>query len=303
MISEFLAIFSDFSLSDILVLLTTGVVAGYLSGLFGIGGGIVLVPALSAIFMAQGYGDEAMHMAVGTSFAIVVPTGLTSARAHAKKGALNKRALWGWTPGILLGVGCGTAAASVMDGRSMTAVFAVAMMFLALLMMVDVHALRRFIHRGDAPAQGAEAQADDPDVTPSRAVLALIGVGVGTLSSLMGIGGATMTVPAMTLLGMNIRKAIGTASAVGLVISLPAVIGFIFIGRDTVGLEAAMNKPWFLLGYVHILAALIILPCSVGFAKLGVRTAHALPFKNLKRYFSVLLLVVAAKMIWGVYNS
>ncbi len=304
MLPDLLALFSAFSLMDIAILLVTGVFAGFLAGMFGIGGGVVLVPALVAVFTAQGYGEYAMHMAVGTSLAIVVPTGFVSALAHARKGALNKAALKRWAPGILLGVLCGTAAASVLDGQSMKAIFAVAIVFLAALMQIDPKKLRRLgkgkTESGAAPlAEGATKEKDDEgaDVTPSALVLGCCGLGVGTLSTLMGIGGATMSVPAMSILGMNIRNAIGTAASIGVLISLPGAAGFMLIGQGQTG-----AAPWFMIGYVHGLAAMIILPVSVLCARLGVTAAHALPFANLKRFFSIFMVIVAVKMLWSVWG-
>lgn len=278
---EYLSFLSQFSFNDFALLLVTGGIAGILAGMFGIGGGVVLVPGLLFVFQAQGYGEYAMHMAVGTSLALIIPTGFSSAFAHAKRGALNKLALKRWAIGIVAGCALGSFLASQLDGQTLQAVFAVAITFLAGLMQIKIK----------------KSEDSDNDVTPSFGALSSLGVGVGTLSTLMGVGGATMSVPAMTLLGMDIRKSIGTASSLGVLISLPGALGFVVIGLREQGLP---DDPA-LIGYVHLLAFAIILPMSIFCAQLGVKIAHALPFKNLKRLFSVFMVIVAVKMLWSVW--
>lgn len=291
-------------ITDIAVLLVTGCIAGFLAGLFGIGGGVVLVPGLLYVFTMQGYSSEfVMHMAVGTSLAIIIPTGYFSARGHAVKGAFNKPAFRNWAPGILLGVALGTYLASQLDGEKLKVIFAIAICFLAVLMQIDPKKFSKKKNVGeDKPLKdGKEAVITSPP--PSMAMLSSMGLGVGTLSSLMGIGGATMTVPSMSILGMNIRESVATASAIGVLISIPAALGFALIGENVLAGKAEITFfDNYILGYIHILAALIILPMSILTTKAGVYLAHRLPFKNLKQIFSVFMVFVALRMLWSVFG-
>ena len=290
----------QFALNDLLLLIVTGGVAGILAGMFGIGGGVILVPGLLFVFQTQGYGDYAMHMAVGTSLALIIPTGFSSAMAHAKRGALNKLALKRWALGIVIGCGAGSFLASMLDGETLQGVFAIAITFLALLMQIKPEQLtqmyQKFIKKGQV--EKVDSFEENSEITPSAVVLSSLGIGVGTLSTLMGVGGATMSVPAMTLLGMDIRKSIGTAASLGIIISIPGAVGFIAIGLR----EQGLPDVWYLLGYIHLIAFAIILPASMGCAQIGVKIAHALPFGNLKRLFSFFMILVAIKMIWSVFG-
>lgn len=301
------------TVSDIIILLVTGGIAGVLAGLFGIGGGIVLVPGLLYVFTAQGLEGHIMHMAVGTSLAIIIPTGWASARGHFRKGAFNKQAFANWAPGIVIGVMCGSFLAALLDGEDLKAIFAVAICVLAVLMQIDPQKIKAWRQRQKPliaglksdDASACEASADEgqsPRITvpaPAAKILTPLGVGVGALSSLMGIGGATMTVPAMSLLGMHIRESVATAAAIGILIAVPAAAGFAVIGMA----EGAQvpNVP-FAIGYIHVLAAAIILPASIACTKLGLALAHRLPFKNLKQFFALFMVLVALRMLWSVWQ-
>lgn len=295
------------TLTDIIILLMTGGIAGVLAGLFGIGGGIVLVPGLLYVFTAQGLSGNIMHMAVGTSLAIIIPTGWASARGHFKKGAFNKQAFINWAPGIVLGVVCGSYLAALLDGADLKAIFAIAICVLAVLMQIDPQKIRAGRKRAEA-----SDEADNQDLpaieegaprlttpAPAMKILTPLGVGVGTLSSLMGIGGATMTVPAMSLLGMHIRESVATASAIGILIAVPAAIGFAVIGMAA---GAYVPDVPLAIGYINVLAAAIILPASIVCTKWGVALAHKLPFKNLKQIFALFMVFVAIRMLWSVWQ-
>jgi uncharacterized membrane protein YfcA len=292
-------------LTDVFILLCTGCVAGVLSGLFGIGGGVVLVPVLLYVFTMQGYSPEIiMHLSVGTSLAIMIPTGLSSARAHASKGSFNKSAFMNWAPGILIGVGLGTFLASQLDGEKLKTIFAIAICFLAALMQIDPKKLARKKNANKETLPSDTKQVDGlTNPPPSMPLLSSLGIGVGTLSSLMGIGGATMTVPSMSLLGMNIRESVATASALGVLISVPAALGFAFIGEDVLAGKSEIGFfDQYILGYINLFAAVIILPASILCTKLGVYFAHRLPFKHLKQIFSLFMVFLAARMLWSVFG-
>lgn len=267
-------------LTLILALAAIGGTAGFLAGLLGIGGGIVLVPGLYYTLTMLGY-DPAhmMHVAVGTSLAVIVPTGFSSARAHWKRGAVDLSLVRRIGFGVVIGVVLGTLLAGQLSGTVMKAVFAVAIMGLALVMLSN-------------PARYSLW-----DGVPGQPWAGLAGCFIGGLSTLMGIGGATISVPYMSLHKVPIRQAVGTAAALGLVISLPGMLGFVLIGWGERGL------PPFSLGYVNGLAWLVIIPFSVGIAPLGARVAHTIPVDLLRRVFAVFMVIVALRMLLDVFGG
>jgi uncharacterized membrane protein YfcA len=263
-----------------LFLLLSGALAGFLAGLLGIGGGVVLVPCLFYGFVLLGFDpDVMMHVAVGTSFAIIVPTGLSAARAHFKKGAVDFDLMKKLAAGVLIGVAIGTAVAGNISGKSLQFIFAFAVMFLSVVMVIDT---TRF----------SLAKA-----VPGFPFNLLAGGFIGFVSSLLGIGGATISVPFMTLCSVNIHKAVGTASALGLVISIPALLGFIYIGIGQEGL------PPFSLGYICLPAFFLIVPVSVFFAPYGAFVAHRVSVKRLKTFFAVFLIIVAINMMYSAFSG
>lgn len=250
-----------------------GVGAGLTAGLFGVGGSFVLVPGLFFIFSALGYGsDTLMHSAVGTSLAIIIPTGLSSALAHRKKGALDFGLIRMLGPGIIIGVICGTLLADRLSGLMLQTIFAAGIGILALVMLINPSRFK--LHDGLLPQPWT----------------ALVSVFNGTLSTLLGMGGGSVNVPYMTLCGVPITTAVGTASALGMLISIPAAIGFIAIGWD----EPAQVP--LSLGYVCVPAFLLIIPASVLCAPLGARLAHFLPTLVLKRVFAAYMILISLKM-------
>lgn len=275
-------IFSEFQnwIPLIFVLAGIGSVAGILSGLMGIGGGIVLVPGLYYSLGALGY-DSAylMHMAVGTSLAIMAPTGFTSARSHWKRGAVDMILVKRIGIGIFIGVIIGTALADVFSGDDLRAFFAVALMLLAGIMIGNPE---RFAFRDEVPRQ--------PWV-------GFIGSIIGIISTLMGIGGAVMNVPFMSLCRVPMHTAVGTAAALGLFISIPGLIGFMIIGWS------ASSLPPLSLGYINLMAWLIIIPFSIAFAPLGAKLAHSMKVERLRKVFAVLLVVIAGRMLWEVLGG
>lgn len=273
-----LSVFQWVELCTLIVAL--GGVAGFMAGLLGIGGGMILVPGLYYLFFLTGFNHpQLMHLAVGTSLAIIIPTGLSSARAHYKKGSVRLDIVRAVGPGIVVGVGIGTFIADHLSGHGLKIVFAVALVVFALLMQIPAD---KFRLRSDLPAQP----------WPSFA-----GMLIGALSTLMGIGGATLNVPYQTLNGVPIHTAIGSSSAMGPLIALPGAIGFILIGWNDTGL------PPFSLGYVSFLALAVIAPVSVLAAPWGVRAAHALPVKSMRRVFSFFIVLIAIKMIYDLTHG
>ncbi len=268
---EALSVQDWFALAGLTVAL--GGVAGFLAGLLGIGGGIVLVPGLYFIFTCLGFGDEyMMHMAVGTSLAVIIPTGLASARAHWRKGNVRLDLVRSIGIGIVIGVLCGTAIADRVDTEMLQMIFAFATLFFGALIQIDPAKISRI---KDVPRQPWPA---------------FVGAIIGTLSSLMGVGGATMNVPFLTLCGVSIHKAIGTASAIGPLIAFPGYLGFIWIG---LGHALQLGS----LGYIHIPAALAIIPASVLMAPYGAAAAHRASVPAMRRIFAGFLVIVAIKML------
>lgn len=260
-------------------LLALGALAGFLAGLLGIGGGVVLVPGLYFGLQYLGFESDAlMHVAVGTSLAVIIPTGLSSARAHARRGAVDMSLVKTIGPGILGGVAAGTAIAHVIDEKGMTLFFAGAVTVLALVMVINP---ARF-----TPFSGVL----------SRFWMTVSGFVIGVFSSLMGIGGATISVPWMAMCRVPMHTAVGTASALGIIIAIPAALGFIYIGWGVEGL------PPFSLGYINLLAWPLIIPASVLAAPWGVRCAHAVSVDILRKFFAGFLIVIAARMLWGVFS-
>lgn len=264
----------------LLPLLLLGSAAGFLAGLLGVGGGILLVPGLYYLFAAQGM-DEAgiMHAAVGTSLAVIVPTGLSSARAHWKRGQVRPDLIRGIAPGILAGVAAGTMIAGEMSGETLKTLFAIALVLLAGAMFLD------------RPAEtGVPETGSHPDF--------IAGTVIGCLSSLMGIGGATVSVPYMTLMrGASMHQAVGTAATLGLVIAVPAAIGFMLIGWND-----AAQLPYSL-GYVNIAGFAAIAPAAILVAPFGAKAAHALPVKRLRRVFAFFMIAVAIHMLYGSFHG
>lgn len=262
------------------LIIALGGIAGFLAGLLGIGGGMMLVPGLYYLFTVTGFKHpDLMHVAVGTSLAIIIPTGMSSARAHFRKGGVRMDIVRKLGLGIVVGVGIGTLIADSLTGHGLKIVFAAALIVFAALMQVPVE---KFRLRDDLPAQP----------WPTFA-----GMVIGTLSTLMGIGGATLNVPYQTLNGVPIHTAIGSSSAMGPLIALPGAIGFMIIGWSV------MDLPPLSLGYINILAFAVIAPVSVLAAPFGARAAHALPVKAMRRVFSFFIILVACKMIVDLVNG
>lgn len=256
-------------------LLALGGVAGFLAGLLGIGGGVILVPGLYFGLQYLGFESDAlMHVAVGTSLAVIIPTGLSSARAHWKRGAVRLDLVKQIGPGILLGVALGTVIAKHTPEEGMTLFFAFALSVLALVMVINPARFSLFTEM------------------PRRLWMAVSGVVIGIFSSLMGIGGATISVPWMALCRVPMHTAVGTASALGLVIAIPAAIGFVIIGWSVPGL------PPFSLGYINFLAWPLIIPASVVAAPWGAKLAHSVSVDRLHKFFAGFLVIIALKMLW-----
>ncbi|HEX2613743.1 MAG TPA: sulfite exporter TauE/SafE family protein [Fibrobacteria bacterium] len=251
---------------------------GLLAGLFGIGGGGVMVPVLAAMFAAQGFSPEhRLHLALGTSMAAIVPTAVSSLLAHHRRGAV----LWGvvarFAPGVLIGTFAGTFLAARLPAKPLAVFFAAFMGFVAIKMARDSK---------PHPARGL----------PSAPALGGAGAGIGGVSALVAIGGGSLTVPFLAWCNVRLQTAIGTSAAVGLPIALTGALGYAINGRGVAGLPAQT------LGYVYWPAALALAAASAFTAPLGAHLAHRLPVKSLKRLFALLLILLSLHMLHTVFS-
>ena len=261
----------DFMILVIYLLL--GLLAGTLGGLMGIGGGIIIVPALHYIFIGQGFPAEIlMHLAVATSLATIVFTSIFASWIHHHKGAVRWRAVGMLAPGILLGGMVGATIANFLPSDTLRIGFGLFELMVAVQIASDVKPLP---HR-DLPATGA---------------LVSVGGGIGMLSTLLGIGGGTLTVPFLLWCNVSMREAVATSSACGLPIALAGTTSMIVTGWNHPAL------PEDCLGYVYWPAALVIVAATFIAAPFGARQVHRLPIKTLKRLFAIVLTVVGVRML------
>lgn len=261
-------------LVPLIAMLAAGLFAGFAAGIFGIGGGFVVVPALFVVLpLLGGTHDAIAHVAIGTSAATIIVTSIRSLLAHAKRGAVEFEILKTWAPWIILGDGVGVLLAGHVDGAILTMIFAVGVFLMSLNFLL--------------PKVGDKVISDN---MPSGIMRVGIAGGLGTFSALLGIGGGTIAIMVMTLCGRSIHRAIATASGIGTLIAIPSAIGFALIGLKETGL------PWGSLGYVNVPATLAVASMSVMTAPLGVAVAHALPAKPLKKIFGVYLIIIAVVM-------
>lgn len=259
------------------ILALTGLVAGVLAGLLGVGGGIVIVPVLFQMFALIDVPESIrMHLAVGTSLTTIVATSAISTRAHNRRGAVDWDLLKSWWVWILVGTVCGTAVAGYVRSTVLIAVFATVALGVAIFMAAT---------RPDFRLR---------DGLPTGAGKVLSGAAMGGVSAMMGIGGGTLGVPFMAACGYPVHRAVGTAAAIGFIIAVPATLGFMLAGW---GDEAL---PELSIGFVSILGVVLITPLSTAAAPLGARLAHAASPIVLRRLFAVFLLLTAARMYWSL---
>jgi uncharacterized membrane protein YfcA len=262
-----------------LFLLLTGLVAGLVGGLLGVGGGIVVVPVLYQVFGAFGLDPGLrMQMAVGTSLGTIVLTAFRSVQSHRARGAVDEALLASLAVAVLGGVLAGSLVAHRVDGRSLSGVFGVVALIVALHMAFG--------------REGWSLRAGFPVGAARYALGALIGF----FSVLMGLGGGTLGVPIFSACGVPIHRAVGTAAGLGLVIGLPGCIAFAWSGWGAPG------RPPLSAGYVSLLGLAAITPATWLAAPYGARLAHALPRAWLRRAFALFLALTAARML-GAFRS
>ncbi len=257
-----------------LVLAATGAFAGILAGLLGVGGGIVLVTAFFYAFGALGYDSpQLMQICLATSLATIVVTSVRSVLGHHRKGAVDWDILKGWALGIVVGAALGVLVAAALRTVTLQAIFAILAFVVSLYMAFgkDNWRLAEEMPRG-----------------PLKWIIAPV---MGLLSVLMGIGGGSFGVPLMTLHGAAMHRAVATSAGFGVIIALPSVLGFLFLD------VAPEGRPPLTVGAVNVPAAVLIVSMTMITTPLGVKMAHSLDPRPLRRIFAVFLMIVAANML------
>lgn len=266
--------FISSNIATLLALVATGVFAGILAGLLGVGGGIVIVPVLFFLFQSFGVSAEsAMLIATATSLATIVPTSVSSIRSHSKKGNVDVVLLKRWAVFILLGVLAGSWLVTRVDGSVLTLMFAVIAILSALNMLFRT-GKSALLHQ-----------------LPGTAGQTAMGTSIGFFSAMVGIGGGTLSVPMLTLCNYPAHKAVGTASAIGLLISLPAALTMLVLG------STPADAPAGTFGLVNIIGFSCIVPLTVLFAPVGASLATKLNAAKLKQVFAVVLLITGLRML------
>ncbi|MEL6858852.1 MAG: sulfite exporter TauE/SafE family protein [Pseudomonadota bacterium] len=258
----------------ILALAGCGLISGLAAGLFGIGGGAIIVPVLMILFESLGFSETASHVAIATSLATIILTSARSVMAHHERGAVDWRIIRTWAPWIILGAILGQLIAGELSARALKGFFGG---------MAYLLAAQLFFGRP------SWRLAED---LPGGAGRAGLGASIGTLSALMGIGGGTFGVSLMTVFGRTIHQAVATAAGFGIAIGLPSAVTAVIVGQGVDGL------PPFSIGYVNLVAFGLISTFTVIMAPIGARLAHSLDAQLLKRLFAILLALVATKMVW-----
>ena len=262
------------NISTFLALVATGVFAGILAGLLGVGGGIVIVPVLFFLFQSFGVSPEsAMLVATATSLATIVPTSISSIRSHNKKGNVDFDLLKRWAVFILMGVLVGSWLVTRVEGTMLTMLFGV---------IAALSALNMLFRTGKSALYPKL-----PNITGQT----VMGASIGFFSSMVGIGGGTISVPLLTLYNYPAHKAIGTAAAIGLIISLPGTLTMLILG------STPTDAPAGTFGLVNLFAFTCIVPLTVLFAPVGASLAAKLDAIKLKKIFAFVLLFTGLRML------
>ena len=271
-----------------LLLIVAGALAGFLAGVFGIGGGAVLVPVFYECFRLAGVPLEVrMPLCVGTSLAVIIPTSISSFRAHYKRGAVDLNILKIWWLPIVMGVIAGSVAARFAPERLFKYVF----------VMVAWSAAVRLLLARENWKLGEEM--------PKGPVMQLYGFIIGILATLMGVGGGLFSNLLMTFYSRPIHQAVATSSALAVLISIPGALGYVYAGWPAVARfpdVVALQLP-FALGYVSLIGAVLVMPTSLLTAPLGVKAAHAMSKRTLEIAFGAYLFIVGARFVISLLSG
>ncbi|UZF92873.1 sulfite exporter TauE/SafE family protein [Bosea sp. NBC_00550] len=261
-------------------LVLAGAATGLLAGVFGVGGGAVIVPVLYEVFRVIGVADEVrMPLAVGTSLAVIIPTSIRSFNAHRAKGLVDLSILKVWAVPVVLGVIVG----------SWIARYAPADLFKIIFVVVALISAIRLLFAADRWKFGEEM--------PGKPLMVAYGGFIGVLSALMGIGGGQLSSLFMTFYGRPIHQAVATSSGLGVLISIPGALGFIYAGWPKMDILPPLS-----LGYVSLIGMILFIPTSIWTAPIGARMAHRLSKRRLEVAFGVFLLFVASRFIWSLLH-
>ena len=260
-------------------MIITAIPVGFVAGLFGIGGGLITVPFLYYIFGSVGV-DQAylMHLAVGTSFAIIIPTSIVSVITHHKFGAVDFKIVKSYGAYVVCGVILGTLFAASLKTKSLVLFFSIVIFFLGIYLLT---------------LKEKENSVITKIKTRFKVILGFL---VGFISAPMGIGGAVMNVPILKFFGYSINKAIGSAAAIGFLISLFGALGFSITGS-----YLKTNLP-LSLGFLNIPAFLIFIPITTLMARLGARTVHRIDKNKISKFFGIFLLIIATKFLYEYFK-
>jgi uncharacterized membrane protein YfcA len=261
----------------IAVFLILGAFVGFMAGLLGIGGGGILVPVLTTIFIYQGFAiDNVVHIALGTSMACIMVTSFSSLRAHHANGAVIWHLVKTMAPTIVLGTFLATFVAAQISSQGLAIFFSVFMAYVA----------SQMFRSKKIQASGAGA---------GKTELGVVAFGIGAISALVSIGGGSLTVPYLTWRSIDIRKAIGTSAALGFPIAVTGTLGYLING-----IAAGGTHPQYTLGFVYLPAVLLVTIPSFFTAPIGARLTQTLPVQTLKKIFGLLLLGLSLKMLFSV---
>ncbi len=268
----------DLSLSALALYAATGIFSGFLAGLLGIGGGMIIVPALLWSFHLQGISPEvSTHMAVGTSLASILLTSVSSVRTHHQHGNVDWPLMAKLSIGLMIGSWFGAQIAHAMPARTLQIIIAIFALW------TGQHLLR-----------GRKAQAQNKPFPGTTGTIAAGSV-IGTASAIFGIGGGSLTVPFLVHHGMRMQRAVGSAAAGGFPIALAGSLGFLWAGWSEPGLPAGST------GFIYWPALLGLSVTSLIFASIGAHAAQRLPATQLKRLFGILLLAVGVQFLFGFH--
>jgi uncharacterized membrane protein YfcA len=257
--------------------LALGLATGFVAGLLGVGGGLLMVPALTWAFAQQGFAPQFnIHLALATSLAVIVPTAISSLRAHHAHGAVDWQSVRRIAPGILLGTLAGSLAAAKLSDQGLKIFFTVFLFYAATQMLF-----------GFKPPASRQM--------PGWGGMTLAGGVIGLISSWVGIGGGTLSVPFLTWCNAGLRRAIGTSSAIGLPIALAGTVGYVISGQAVTGL------PPYSIGFVYVPALIAIALGSGITAPFGARATHRLPVQLVKKIFAALLYLISVRMAYGLW--
>ncbi|MFT4554312.1 MAG: putative membrane protein YfcA [Chlamydiales bacterium] len=258
-------------------MLISGLASGFIAGLLGVGGGIILVPVLYSVFTLLEVNETlVMHLSVGTSLATIIVTSFISSLSHNKKNAVDLDLIKDWAAPLMVGIASGIVISNLLDGFMLTAIFA----SIACLVGCNMLFKDQVIHLSEELPQGS--------------VKFFIAWIIGFLSTLMGIGGGTLSVPILNAYGYPIHRAIGSASAIGLIISIPATLGYIYNGLYTIDL------PFGSFGFVNLIGFFLIAIASSFTTPMGANLAHKLDITILKRLFGFFLLCTSLTLFYRI---